>query len=111
MAEMGPTNVALVRLYKADLALREAQARLDSAARNVRIQERKVAELSEKLKLAQAGLKEQQSKSGQLDLDLKSRDAHIEKLRKQQQTTHNAKESSSRSTPPRRIATRSKTRR
>ena len=89
---MGPTNVALVRLYKADLALREAQARLDSAARNVRIQERRVAELGEKLKLAQTKLKEQQSKAGQLDLDLKSRDAHIEKLRKQQQTTHNAKE-------------------
>ena len=89
---MGPTNVALVRLYKADLALREAQARLDSAARNVRIQERRVTELGEKLKLSQSKLKEQQSKAGQLDLDLKSRDAHIEKLRTQQQTTHNNKE-------------------
>jgi predicted nucleic acid-binding Zn-ribbon protein len=89
---MGPTNVALVRLYRADVALREAQARLDSAARNVRVQERRVADLSEKLKLAQTKLKEQQSKGGQLDLDLQIRDAHIEKLRTQQQTTHNNKE-------------------
>ena len=89
---MGPTNVALVKLYRADLELREAQARLDAAARNVRVQERRVAELAEKLKLAQAQLKAQQARSGQLDLDLKTRDAHIEKLRVQQQTTKNNKE-------------------
>jgi hypothetical protein len=89
---MGPTNVALVKLFKADTALREAQARLDSAARNVRVQERRVTDLAEKLKLAQSKLKEQQVKAGQLDLELKSRDAHIEKLRTQQQTTRNNKE-------------------
>ena len=89
---MGPTNVALVKLYRADQAFREAEARLDAAARNVRVQERRVNELSEKLRLAQTHLKEQQSSAGQLDLDLKSRDAHIEKLRTQQQTAKNNKE-------------------
>ncbi|HSZ56830.1 MAG TPA: C4-type zinc ribbon domain-containing protein [Tepidisphaeraceae bacterium] len=89
---MGPTNVALVKLFRADQALREAQARLHAAARNVRVQERKVAELAEKLKLAQSKLKEQQALAGQLDLDLKTRDAHIEKLRTQQQTAKNNKE-------------------
>jgi predicted nucleic acid-binding Zn-ribbon protein len=89
---MGPTNIALVKLFKADQALREAQARLHAAARNVRVQERKVAELSEKLKLAQTKLKEQQAQAGQLDLDLKTRDAHIERLRTQQQTAKNNKE-------------------
>jgi predicted nucleic acid-binding Zn-ribbon protein len=89
---MGPTNIALVKLFKADEAFRAAQARLDAAARNVRVQERRVAELSEKLKLAQTQLREQQSKAGQLDLDLKSRDAHIERLRTQQQTAKNNKE-------------------
>ena len=89
---MGPTNVALVTLYRADMALREAQGRLDSAARNVRVQSRRVTELAEKLKLAQTSLKEEQSQAGQLDLDLRSRDAHIEKLRAQQQTTKNNKE-------------------
>jgi uncharacterized protein len=89
---MGPTNVALVKLYQADQALREAQARLDAAARNVRIQERRVADLSGKIALAQTKHKEQQSQAGQLDLDLRTRDAHIEKLRTQQQTTKNNKE-------------------
>ncbi|HEY2585719.1 MAG TPA: C4-type zinc ribbon domain-containing protein [Tepidisphaeraceae bacterium] len=89
---MGPTNVALVKLFRADQALREAQARLDAAARNVRIQDRRVNDLSEKLKLAQARLKEQQAKAAGMDLDLKTRDAHIEKLRTQQQTAKNNKE-------------------
>jgi predicted nucleic acid-binding Zn-ribbon protein len=89
---MGPTNVALVKMYRADVALREAQARLDAAARNVRIQERRVKDLDEKLKLAQTHLKEQQAQAGQLDLDLRTRDAHIEKLRTQQQTAKNNKE-------------------
>src|SRR3954469_24334377 len=89
---MGPTNVALVKLYQADLRLREAQARLDAATKNVRIQERRVKELSEKLKAAQQSHKENQSKSAQLELDLKSRDARIEKLRTQQQNAKNNKE-------------------
>lgn len=89
---MGPTNVALVKLFRADQGLREAQARLDAAARHVRIQDRRVNDLSEKLKLAQARLKEQQAKAAGMDLDLKTRDAHIEKLRTQQQTAKNNKE-------------------
>jgi hypothetical protein len=56
------------------------------------VQERRVNDLAEKLKISQAKHKELQVKSGNLDLDLRSRDAHIEKLRTQQQTTHNAKE-------------------
>jgi hypothetical protein len=92
MADMGPMNVALVKLFRADTALREAQARLDSAARNVRVQERRVADLAEKLKLAQVKLREQQTVAAQLDLDLRARDGHIEKLRAQQQTAKNNKE-------------------
>jgi predicted nucleic acid-binding Zn-ribbon protein len=89
---MGPTNVALVKLFQADQALREAQARLDSTTRNVRIQERRLADLQERLTLAQSKLKEAQAKSASLELDIKSRDAQIEKLRAQQSTTHSAKE-------------------
>ena len=89
---MGPTNIALVQLFRADQALREAQERLDAAAKNVRLQERKVADLSENLKQAQVRLREQQAQGGQLDLDIKTRDAHIEKLRTQQQTAKNNKE-------------------
>jgi len=89
---MGPTNVALVRLFRADNALREAQSRLDEAGKNVRLQERRVNDLDQKLKDAQARHKQQQSRAGQLDLDMRARDAHIEKLRTQQQTAKNNKE-------------------
>ncbi len=89
---MGPTNIALVNLYKADQQLREAQGRLDAVTRGVRIQERKVRDLAEKLQAAQSSLKEQQVQSSNLELDLTMRDAHIEKLRSQQQNTKNNKE-------------------
>jgi predicted nucleic acid-binding Zn-ribbon protein len=89
---MGPTNIALVKLYQADHRLREAQSRLDTVSRNVRIQERKLAELSERLRLSQSNLKEQQSKSAQLDLDLKTREEKIDRLRSQQQNAKNNRE-------------------
>lgn len=89
---MGPTNLALVKLYQADHALREAQRRLDAATRDVRIQERKVNDLAEKQKLSHSNLREAQAQAGQLDLDLNSRDAQIEKFRQQQQLAKNNKE-------------------
>ncbi len=89
---MGPTNVALVKLFRADQAMRDAQERLDVATKNVRVQERRVNDTTEKLKVIQALYKELQVKSANLDLDLRTRDAHIEKLRTQQQTAKNNKE-------------------
>ena len=89
---MGPTNTALVRYYQADQMLREAQGRLDAVTKNVRVQERRVNDLAEKQRLAQTRLREAQSKTGQLELDLRSRDEHIEKLRTQQQNAKNNKE-------------------
>lgn len=89
---MGPTNVALVKLFRAEQALREAQGRLDEASKNVRVQERKVNELAERMKAAQARLREQQAKASQFELDVKTRDARIEKLRLQQQNANNNKE-------------------
>ena len=89
---MGPTNLALVKLFKADQKLREAQGRLDATTKNVRIQERRVRDLNDRIAALQKQLKEQQSHAGTLDVDLKSRDAHIEKLRTQQQQAKNNKE-------------------
>jgi len=89
---MGPTNVALVKLFQADQQLREAQSRLDAASKGVRIQERRTNDLAERIKLAQTQLREQQASNANLDLDIKSRDAHIEKLRAQQQLAKNNKE-------------------
>jgi len=89
---MGPSNVALVKLFQADQKLREAQSRLDAVSKNVRVQERKVHDLSERLRLSQQKLKEEQTQLGQFDLDVKTREAHIERLRVQQQTANNNKE-------------------
>ena len=89
---MGPTNVALVKLFQADQQLREAQNRLDAATKNVRVQERRVNELAAKQTEAQQKLREHQARAGALELDLKSRDEHIEKLRSQQQNAKNNKE-------------------
>jgi hypothetical protein len=89
---MGPINIALVKLYQADQKLREAQARLDAVSRNARIQERKVADLAERLRLGQTTLKEQQSQAGQFELDLKTREAKIERLRAQQQNAKTNRE-------------------
>lgn len=89
---MGPTNVALVKLFQIDQVLRAAQDRYDNAARSVRLLERRVNELTAKVQATQQLLREQQAKAGELDLDLKSRDAHIEKLRTQQQLAKTHKE-------------------
>ncbi len=89
---MGPTNVALVKLFRADQALRDAQQRLDAATKNVRLQERRCHDLAEKLKLTQNKLRELQVRGNSLDLDMKSRDTHIERLRTQQQSAKNTKE-------------------
>jgi len=89
---MGPTNVALVKLFQADQKVRAAQERLDDASKNVRIQERRVAEAAQKHKAASAALMERQSASANLELDLKTREAHIERLRIQQQGAKNNKE-------------------
>jgi predicted nucleic acid-binding Zn-ribbon protein len=88
---MGPTNIALVKLFQADQALRQAQSRLDDAQRNVRIQERRTTDLQSKVEAAHTQLREQQATAGRLDLDIKTRDAHIEKLREQQMTATNSK--------------------
>ncbi|HYO10515.1 MAG TPA: C4-type zinc ribbon domain-containing protein [Tepidisphaeraceae bacterium] len=89
---MGPTNVALVKLYQADQKLREAQGRLEATTKNVRIQERRVRDLSDRIAASSAQLRTEQARGGSLDLDLKSRDAHIEKLRTQQQSAKTNKE-------------------
>jgi len=89
---MGPTNVALVKLFRADQNLRVAQERYETAARSVRILERKVNDLTTRLNTFQQTLREQQTKAATLDLDLKTREAHIEKLRTQQQQAKTHKE-------------------
>ena len=89
---MGPTNVALVKLFQVDQKLRSAQGRLDVATKDLRVQERRVHDLAERHKLAVSTLRETQAKAANMELDLRSRDGHIEKLRGRQQNTTNNKE-------------------
>jgi predicted nucleic acid-binding Zn-ribbon protein len=89
---MGPTNQALLALFRADSTYRSAQEELDTATRGVRIQ-RKRAELAEQA-LAQTvdALKHATAQQMELDSDLKQRDEHIEHLRLQQQESQNHKQ-------------------
>lgn len=89
---MGPTIIALVRFFHADQQVRAAQGRYDEAGKELRIQQRKLAEVTEQQRLTNSKLMEQQSALAQLELDIKTRDAHIERLRTQQQTAKNNKE-------------------
>ncbi len=89
---MGPTNVALVKLYRADQQLRAAQERYDTAARSVRILERRVNDLTTQLNTLQHTLKNSRPAPSNLELDLKSREERIEKLRSQQQQSKTNKE-------------------
>jgi predicted nucleic acid-binding Zn-ribbon protein len=81
---MGPTNVALYKLYEAETNLREAERRLEAVTKNVRLQHRKVDDLTSRQQTNSADLMKQQAKNGELELEIKSRDAKIEHLREQQ---------------------------
>lgn len=89
---MGPKNIALVKLFQADQALRQAQERLDSASRGVRVQKRKVTDLQQKLDTLQQQLRKEQAHAAEMESNIQAHEARIEKLRTQQQTASNNKE-------------------
>ena len=82
---MGPINLALVKLFDADQKLREAQTRLQWATKNVRAQEQKTQDLVQRQATLHDRLKLLQAKANEQDLEIKSLDARIDKLREQQQ--------------------------
>lgn len=89
---MGPTNNALVKLFQADTQLREAQSRLDSVTRNVRLQEKKVLDLTAREAAAKTELTRLRAHSAELELETKSRDERIDKMREQQTQAQTNKE-------------------
>ncbi len=89
---MGPTNIALVKLFEADKRLREAQNNLENASRSVRLAERRVKDLTERVSASQVQLRQQQAQYARTDLEIKTLESHIEKLRAQQQSAKNHKE-------------------
>ena len=89
---MGPTNNALVQLFQADTQLREAQSRLDSVTRNVRLQEKKVLDLTAREAAGKTELTRLKAHAAELELEVKSRDERIEKMREQQTQAQTNKE-------------------
>lgn len=86
---MQPKTLALLELFRADQALREAVSHLESITREIRTQENRIAQLRQRLDAAQTRLKEQQARLANLELELKARQEHIEKLRARQQVATN----------------------
>ena len=89
---MGPTNVALFRLFLADTKLIEAQLRLDSATKNVRLQRNKVADLAARQLAAKSEHTKLQARAGELNLEITSRGEKIDHLREQQNTSQTNRE-------------------
>lgn len=89
---MGPTNLALLELFRADTTLRQAQAALDEATRGVRVQKKRADLAADAHKQTVRRLKLAKAQQMELDSDLKARDARIEHLRQQQETSQNHKQ-------------------
>ena len=89
---MGPTNLALRELYQADRALREAQDRLDSATKSLRVQRKRVELAETAAAEARAASMAARGDHDRADLDLKTRDERITTLRDQQQNAKDNKE-------------------
>ncbi|MGF1632939.1 MAG: zinc ribbon domain-containing protein [Phycisphaerae bacterium] len=89
---MGPTNVALVKLFQADQKLAEVRERLDAVTRDVRIQRRKVVKLEEQQALVSERLKHERASALELESDVKARQEHIDMLRERQQSAQTNKE-------------------
>lgn len=89
---MGPTNIALVRLFHADQQLAAAEERLRAESSSVRQHERRIADLEERQRLVHAQLQEQQSRDKQLELEIRAREEKIARFRTQQQGARTHKE-------------------
>jgi predicted nucleic acid-binding Zn-ribbon protein len=89
---MGPTNQALLKLFEVDSTLRDARERLEQATKDIRIQQIKINDANEKLKVATQTFRKTQSNAAMLEIEIKSRDTKIEHFRVQQQQARNDKE-------------------
>jgi len=78
---MGATLDALHRLQDVELQIAEVRGVLDAKARAVKKQEARLSELDSRIAAAQSALRGQQVEADRLDLDVKSREAEIAKLR------------------------------
>ena len=78
---MGATLDALQRLQEIEVQLAEVQGRIDRKHRAVQRQEERIAQIDADIHSRQDTLRREQMDSDRLELDMKSRDAAIGKLR------------------------------
>lgn len=89
---MGPNYLALLRFHQAAEQHRNAVTKLETVMRDVRIQQNKVAQLERDSNASHHKAIETAARAANLDGDVKSREARIEKLRQRQQGVTNNKE-------------------
>jgi predicted nucleic acid-binding Zn-ribbon protein len=78
---MGPTNIALVKLFKAETRLRESQRRLSAVTKNVRLQQARADDLITRRDSTHTELTRTRAKVAEFELEIKSRDEKIEQMR------------------------------
>ena len=78
---MGPTLLGLIKLQSVENRLRAVKAKLARCRRNVIIQENQIRSLQNALEAKQEEIQLTRLQSDRLELELKSRDDHIAKLR------------------------------
>lgn len=86
------TLPALLALYKIDRDLQTLRTGLDTVQRDQKRQQAKIADLTRSLESQHAANQKLQAEVGNKELDLKSRQGHIEKMRTSLNTTKTNKE-------------------
>jgi len=89
---MGATIEALQRLQEIELQILEVRHRIDRRHRAVEKQQALIAETERRIADEEGRLRKLQIESDQLDLDMKSREEHISKLRQNLNTAKTNKE-------------------
>lgn len=89
---MGPQLEKLYELHQLTLKLYQLRQQIESLNRRARVNERKLAETSQQIDAKKQEIQATQAAAHQADLSLKSREASLEKLRAQLNTTRTNKE-------------------
>ncbi len=89
---MGATLDALHRLQEVELQIADIRRDVDRKLRAARRQEQRIAEIEERIRSERSALQSSQMEADRFDLDVKSKDAEIVKLRQALQVSKTNKE-------------------
>ena len=79
---MGTTLTALHHLQEIETQLAELRGRIESRWRQARLQEKRLAKLDSEIAAEHIAVRTRQMEVDRLDLDVKTREAELDKLRK-----------------------------